>query len=123
MQESFVRVLRNLDRFDTRYRFSTWLFTIARNAALNALARERGRPASAEELARETGTDARPEEALEDYTIYNARVGIGGVDGRWRALLWARNLTDESWTWSQGGELFRRYSPGRSLSLGLSFNL
>ena len=30
VQEAFVRVLGNLDRFDTRYRFSTWLFTIAK---------------------------------------------------------------------------------------------
>lgn len=35
-QEAFVRVLSNLDRFDFRYRFSTWLFTIARRLYLNA---------------------------------------------------------------------------------------
>ncbi len=36
VQEAFVRVLTNLDRFDTRYRFSTWLFTIARRLYVNA---------------------------------------------------------------------------------------
>lgn len=36
-QEAFVRVLKNLDRFDFRYRFSTWLFTIARRLYLNAV--------------------------------------------------------------------------------------
>lgn len=36
-QEAFVRVLSNLDRFDFRYRFSTWLFTIARRLYLNAV--------------------------------------------------------------------------------------
>lgn len=35
VQEAFVRVLTNLDRFDPRYRFSTWLFTIARRVLLN----------------------------------------------------------------------------------------
>ncbi len=35
-QEAFVRVLSNLHRFDFRYRFSTWLFTIARRLYLNA---------------------------------------------------------------------------------------
>jgi len=35
-QEAFVRVLTNLDRFDPRYRFSTWLFTIARRLYVNA---------------------------------------------------------------------------------------
>ncbi len=36
-QEAFVRVLRNLDRFDDRYRFSTWLFTIARRLFVNQI--------------------------------------------------------------------------------------
>ena len=37
VQEAFVRVLKNIDRFDERYRFSTWLYTIARRLMLNAL--------------------------------------------------------------------------------------
>ena len=36
VQEAFVRVLTNLDRFDDRYRFSTWLFTIAKRLYVNA---------------------------------------------------------------------------------------
>lgn len=44
VQEAFVRVLTNLDRFDPRFRFSTWLFTIARRVMLNIL--EKRRPAS-----------------------------------------------------------------------------
>lgn len=39
VQEAFIRVLTNLDRFDPRYRFSTWLFTIARRVYLNIVAR------------------------------------------------------------------------------------
>lgn len=35
VQEAFIRVLANLDRFDPRYRFSTWLFTIGRRLYLN----------------------------------------------------------------------------------------
>ena len=35
VQEAFVRVLRNIDRFDPRFRFSTWLFTIARRLWVN----------------------------------------------------------------------------------------
>jgi RNA polymerase sigma-70 factor (ECF subfamily) len=35
VQEAFVRVLKNLDRFDDRFRFSTWLFTIARRLFVN----------------------------------------------------------------------------------------
>lgn len=40
-QEAFVRVLNNLHRFDFRYRFSTWLFTIARRLYLNAVQKHR----------------------------------------------------------------------------------
>lgn len=36
VQEAFVRVLTNLHRFDSRFRFSTWLFTIARRLYVNA---------------------------------------------------------------------------------------
>jgi len=36
VQEAFVRVLTNLEKFDDRYRFSTWLFTIARRLYINA---------------------------------------------------------------------------------------
>lgn len=35
VQEAFVRVLKNLDRFDPKYRFSTWLFTIAKRLNVN----------------------------------------------------------------------------------------
>ena len=34
-QDAFVRVLKHLDRFDERFRFSTWLFTIARRIWIN----------------------------------------------------------------------------------------
>ncbi len=43
VQEAFVRVLANLDRFDPKYRFSTWLFTIARRVYLNTSARKSAR--------------------------------------------------------------------------------
>lgn len=35
VQEAFVRALTNLHRFDTRFRFSTWLFTIAKRLHCN----------------------------------------------------------------------------------------
>ncbi len=44
VQEAFVRVITNLHRFDSRFRFSTWLFTIARRVFLNMI--EKRRPCS-----------------------------------------------------------------------------
>jgi RNA polymerase sigma-70 factor (ECF subfamily) len=37
VQESFVRVIMNIQRFDSRFRFSTWLFTIARRLYINSV--------------------------------------------------------------------------------------
>lgn len=39
VQDAFVRALSNLDRFDSRFRFSTWIFTIARRVFFNARAK------------------------------------------------------------------------------------
>jgi RNA polymerase sigma-70 factor (ECF subfamily) len=43
VQDAFVRVLMNLDRFDPRYRFSTWLFTIAKRLYVNASQKQKPR--------------------------------------------------------------------------------
>lgn len=40
-QEAFVRAWSALDRFDPRYRFSTWLFRIAHNLGIDQLRRRR----------------------------------------------------------------------------------
>jgi RNA polymerase sigma-70 factor, ECF subfamily len=37
LQDTFVRVYRNIDRFDQTRKFSTWLYTIATNLAKNEL--------------------------------------------------------------------------------------
>lgn len=36
VQEAFVRAISNLHRYDERFRFSTWLFTIAKRLYVNA---------------------------------------------------------------------------------------
>src|SRR3954465_13859966 len=54
-QEIFVKVFLALDRYDPKYQFSTWLFRIAQNSAIDAL-RKKGiaevplaRPATADD--------------------------------------------------------------------------
>jgi len=37
LQDTFIRVYRNIDRFDQNRKFSTWLYTIATNLAKNEL--------------------------------------------------------------------------------------
>jgi RNA polymerase sigma-70 factor (ECF subfamily) len=41
VQEAFVRVLSNLNRFDPRFRFSTWIFTIAKRLYVNMSQRQK----------------------------------------------------------------------------------
>lgn len=40
-QEVFIKVYRALDRFDPRYRFSTWLFRVGQNAAIDRIRKRR----------------------------------------------------------------------------------
>lgn len=42
-QETFLRIYRNLDRFEGRSKFSTWVFQIARNLGIDALRRRERR--------------------------------------------------------------------------------
>jgi RNA polymerase sigma-70 factor (ECF subfamily) len=45
-QEAFARAFQRLDRFDPRYEFSTWLFTIANRGAIDRERRRRREPRS-----------------------------------------------------------------------------
>lgn len=41
VQEAFIRAWRHLDTYDSTFRFSTWLFRIAHNVAIDSLRRRR----------------------------------------------------------------------------------
>ncbi len=73
VQEAFVRVLKNLDRFDSRFRFSTWLFTIAKRLYVNSI--QKRRPAYDSETvgALEGGHDSPGLDAAQSETIANVR--------------------------------------------------
>ena len=47
-QEVFIKVYQALDRFDPRYRFSTWIFRVAQNAAIDEIRKRRLRLVSFE---------------------------------------------------------------------------
>lgn len=61
VQEAFVRALNGLDRFDPRFRFSTWLFVIARRVYLNLI--QKHRPDSNSDLVESRGAPDRLPEA------------------------------------------------------------
>jgi RNA polymerase sigma-70 factor (ECF subfamily) len=83
VQEAFVRVLKNLDRFDPRFRFSTWLFTIAKRLYMNQV--QKHAPAFESEIVEASqGRANLPETPLVDAEILaNAR---GAIDEALDAL-------------------------------------
>ncbi len=40
-QETFIKMWKKIDQYDTRYNFKTWLFTIARNSAIDYLRKQK----------------------------------------------------------------------------------
>jgi RNA polymerase sigma-70 factor, ECF subfamily len=76
VQEAFVRVLKNLDRFDTRFRFSTWLFTIAKRLYVNSI--QKLRPSyDSDAIDNHYGSDNAPgSDAVRLETIQNVRTVI-----------------------------------------------
>jgi RNA polymerase sigma-70 factor (ECF subfamily) len=73
-QEVFLKVYSALDDFDPRYKFSTWLFRIGGNAAIDHIRRRKARPASLDLPLNEDGEvpqidlpDTRPD-PLEDLS-------------------------------------------------------
>jgi RNA polymerase sigma-70 factor, ECF subfamily len=47
VQDSFVKVYKNLNAFDSSFEFSTWIYRIARNTTFDAIRRKHTRPQSA----------------------------------------------------------------------------
>ena len=76
-QETFIKVLNAIDRYDPSYKFSSWIFKIAHNTALDDLRRKQpetlsihGSPhaSTADELEATTLTPVSGDETPEDFT-------------------------------------------------------
>ncbi len=64
VQEVFIKIYRGLPEFRGASRLSTWIYRIARNEALNALAKRRGHHVPLEECAGLAASDADPDRPL-----------------------------------------------------------
>jgi len=75
----------------------------------------------------ETTGGPRPEDATEDYSVANARIGLGSSDGSWRVMGWVRNLADEDYYPSAygggNGPYVRTYGMPRTVGVTLSYRL
>ena len=89
-QEVFLKVYQALDRFDPRYRFSTWIFRVAQNAAIDQIRRQRLKLVS---MTRESdeGEDREWDFPSEDPTPYGDlrnRERGSAIEGAIAALPW-----------------------------------
>jgi len=74
-QETFIKVYQSLDAFDSRFRFTTWLYRIAFNCAVDhlrkkqprtcSLSQERGDVEGSGEAPAVSGVEPRPDEVLQ----------------------------------------------------------
>jgi len=98
VQETFLRVWRARERYEPEARFSTWLFTIAGNAARNELRRPFRRAAHESVDDNEAGAalDLAAEDPPSDELVDARRAGQGieaalaGLPERQRQALWLR---------------------------------
>lgn len=96
-QESFLRAWKQLDRYDPRWRFSTWLFTLARRLALSAGRRAAPRAHSTEAV-EQVGVQQGPAEQADRR---ERSEGLWALSERLlsadqRAALWLRYAENHS---------------------------
>ena len=110
-QETFIKVLNNLDRYSPEFKFSSWLFKIANNLTIDHLRRRRvdtisieGAPdAVTSESARATSIavvsgNQSPLEELESRELGTAiERAIGKLRPEYRACIMLRHVEDKSY--------------------------
>ena len=110
-QETFIKVLNNLDRYSPEFKFSSWLFKIANNLTIDHLRRRRvdtisieGAPdAVTAESARATSiavvsAGESPLEELESKELGSAiERAIGKLRPEYRACIMLRHVEDKSY--------------------------
>jgi RNA polymerase sigma-70 factor (ECF subfamily) len=110
-QETFIKVLNNLDRYSPEFKFSSWLFKIANNLTIDHLRRRRvntisieGAPdaitsesAKATSIAVVSGGES-PLEELESRELGSAiESAIGKLRPEYRACIMLRHVEDKSY--------------------------
>ena len=104
-QEALIAIVRGLGRFDGRSAFSTWVYRVATNAALDELRRRRRRPlpgsAAGDETTRDDGPGARcpaagstPDHAEAVGARFDVDAALASLPGDQRAAVVLRDLLD-----------------------------
>jgi RNA polymerase sigma-70 factor, ECF subfamily len=110
-QETFVKVLNNIDRYRPEFKFSSWLFKIANNVAIDSLRKRTVDTVSLEGSRYATSTDEMqatsvravspgesPLEELESRELGSAiEKAIAGLRPEYRACILLRHVEDRSY--------------------------
>lgn len=105
-QETFVRVFQNIERFDPRFKFSSWIFKIANNLAIDALRRRKPATVSLDGSAHASDAeqieasridavsdDANPEQELEARQLGGAiEDAVGQLRPEYRTAIMLRHV-------------------------------
>jgi RNA polymerase sigma-70 factor (ECF subfamily) len=95
-QEALIAVTRGLHRYDGRSLFTTWLYRVATNAALDELRRRKRRPEPAElveDRPRGGGVGAAPVESAVAARL-DVDAALAGLRPEFRAAVVLRDLCD-----------------------------
>ena len=87
-QEIFVKVYVALDRYDPKYQFSTWLFRIAQNSAIDALRKKAVTEVSISAKPGDDDTKERefPDTGVSPYRALNNKQMADAIDTAVRSL-------------------------------------
>jgi RNA polymerase sigma-70 factor, ECF subfamily len=88
-QEALIAISRGINRFDSRSRFTTWMYRVATNAALDEARRRRRRPLASEHLP-ELATVADTTDAVDARLDVDAALATLPAD--YRAAVALRDL-------------------------------
>lgn len=96
VQDTLLAAWRHLDRFQSRAKFSTWLYRIAHNAALAQARRSRPEPVEAIEVVdRRTARDAPLDDTVS--AVRSVRWALARIPPDFRAALVLREFCDLSY--------------------------
>ena len=86
-QEVFLKVFRNLARFEGRSRFSTWLYKIAYNTAINGVNRRKEYQSLADEDLCASNDDTPDRELIRNAARDAVRISLAELPERYRICI------------------------------------
>ncbi len=96
-QEALIAIVRGLDRFDGRSRFSTWAYRVTTNCCLDELRRRRRRPEPVDDSTSPEHVDGRPgplELAVRAEDRARIAAGLDALSEKFRIPLVLRDVAD-----------------------------